>query len=329
MMTAIACAPVDLGAFRFSAVIDWIEVRVTLAGLSQPRHVRARMPVRWGLPYTTAETEDPSRTARSFTFRLQDPAGPAQFMTDVQAIARPGDPPITCDDVQIIAMEIAFDGYHRRHDRAALNTLAERLLWTQSVWASYPRITADPAKIVVTTETGRHEVKTRPDFFGIATVSKARWALAEGFTLNLGHQPGEDREGGDLTQRTYVKMSDSLDGESYRGLPHDKHRARYEATLRGSCLPFATVGQWQRFRFESLARQFFTWRKWRGAPVPPPAAWLAHFPHLGRMAHQLDRARVAQRRGTRPGTEPDAELNRHALNALRRLTRDQMRPPKR
>lgn len=225
-------------------------------------------------------------------------------------------------------MEVALDGYHKRHDRAELNALSERLLWSQSVWASYPRITADTGKVTVTTETGQHLVVTRNGFYGIATASKARWALAEGATLNLGHQPGENREPSNLAQRVYVKTRDTLDGESYRSLPIAQHRARYEATLRGGALPFSTVERWRQFRFETLQREFFNWRRWRGAPPPPPAAWLAHFPHLGRLPHQLDLARHAQRRGTRPNTEPDAELKRHAVNALRRLTRDQGRVPK-
>jgi hypothetical protein len=311
-------------SFRFVSAVDWMEFRVTIANPSQPHHLRNRMPANWGRPYVTAETDDPSGTARTFTFRVQDPRGAEQFMHDVQSLSRPGDRPIVPADVQITAAEITLDGYHV--DRDALTSLAEHLLWNHSTWASYPRITADPGRVVVRTETGKHVVKTLPGFFGLASASKAHWALDEGATLNLGHQPGERPDACDFAQRIYVKTHDSGNGESYRKLPAAQHRARYEVTLRGKHLPFTTIDQWRLFRFETLQREFFNWRRWKGAPLPPAAAWLAQFPHLGRMSHRLEQARVGRRRGNRRGTEPDSELNRCARNALRRLTREQGRP---
>lgn len=288
-------------AFRFEAVVDWVEVRVTLPEPSQPRHVRARMPAHWGLPYVKAETDDPSYTTRVFTFKVQDPNGPSQFMNDVQALVKPGQSPLTESEVEIVGIEIAFDAYSIDHDRAALVDMTEAMLWRQTLWASHPRITSPLGSN------------------GVATTAKARRGIEEGWTHNAGDADGE------LAQRWYLKSYDTQPGEPFIALPIAEHRARSEVTLRGVRRPFTTMAGWRECQFETLRTPYFSWRVGENAAglVDTMPEWVRAFPSLG-LIDGSERRRK-DRRKTRSGTRPDSTLQQAAKNALERLTRQQRR----
>ena len=279
--------------FRFNAVVDWVEVSVTLHAPSQPQHVRARLPPGWGSPYVHANTEAQSRTASTFTFRLQDPVGPDQLMRDVQALARPGDPPITEANISIAGIEIAFDAYSLSECRDDLVEIGAQL---------YQRHTMLPG--------GEREPRiTMPGHFQAAVGARTiRAALDEGWTINAGDQ------GAAFTMRFYVKATDTRNGARHT-LPVPLHRARCELTLTGSRAPFKTVAAWREFRFETLTKHF-SWRI-----DPSPTLLRAAMTRIG----IPEGAKRRTRRKTLRGTIPDSALQAHAKNALRRLTRAQRR----
>lgn len=292
---------VDYADFKFEAFVDWIEVLVKLPALSQPQHVRGRMPSHWHLPYVSAETDDPSRTAAGFTFRVQNPTGPVAFLRDAQSIVQSGQPPLAEHDIEIKAIEVSFDAYSTGQDQAALVQMTEAMIWTQTLMASVPRIcpTFD-----------------RP---GISSKKNIRRALQSGWSINAGDV------GSAFAQRWYVKSKDSLGGDSHAPLPTVEHRARAEVTLRGSRLPFTTLADWRQFRFETLRTPYFSWRLPRESArtmhtLPP---WLEQFKSLGRVEGSA-RGRK-DRRKTKPGTMPNSVLQQKAKNALERLTRLQRR----
>ena len=122
-----------------------------------------------------------------------------------------------------------------------------------------------------------------------------RCALSRGQSLVIGNV------GDAHTQRAYIKEND---------------RARFENTLTGDALPFNTLDQWQRFRFESLA-ELFRWRRfpkaggllgvlrdWFPAIASPPSA----------------KSRQGHRRTNKRGSVADRGLSDAARVALRRLS---------
>lgn len=279
--------------FRFKAVVDWVEISVTLPGPSQPQHVRSRMPASWGEPYVHADTEAQSRTASTFTFRLQDPAGPDQLMREVQAMTRPGDPPIMEADIAVLGVEVAFDAFSLADCRADLVEIAAQC---------YQRHTMLPGG-------GREPRITMPGHFQAAVGARSiRAALDEGWTINAGVQ------GAQFTMRFYIKTTDTVDRQR-QALPVTAHRARCEVTLSGARSPFKTIGEWQAFRFESLTKHF----SWRVDPAPTMLR--SALTQIG----VAEGARRMNRRKTLRGTVPDHALQAHAKNALRRLTRSQSR----
>lgn len=288
--------------FRFKAVVDWIEVRVTLAGPSQPRHVRDRIRQAlpsWGTPpYVTAETENPSRTASAFVFRVQDPANPDRFMQDVQAVARPGDPLLIDLDIEILGIEVAIDAYSVHQNRTALVDMAHHF------FAHHARPPSGPARC--TGPGGHGEIESNPREF--------RRAIAESGTINAGERDSEHRT------RYYVKDYDTLKAGRYEPIPADQHRARMEVTLAGPLAPFATIDGWRNFRFETLAH-WLTLRE-KTTPATPFAGLMqARTPRHGNPDSQPKR--LGHRRMHRTNTKADTEAYELVRNALRGLTRGQ------
>lgn len=292
----------DYSAFRFRAVVDWLEVRVNLSRPTQPQHVRARIAQKlphWGTaPYVRAETEASSRSARSFTLRVQDPRGPDAFMSDIREIARPGDPTITEADITIIGIEVALDAYHLDQDRDALVGLAHHF------HSHHARPPAGPSR--VTGPEGYGEVESNPTGF--------RRALADGYTINAGDRDGEYRA------RYYVKEHDTRDTGRYAPLPVDQRRARMEVTLAGSLVPFVTVEGWRKFPFEKLARRL-TLRQAIAPSTPMGKLLQTRAPRIG--SPDDETVRQSHKRQHRVNTRADNAAYGKARDALRGLTRDQ------
>lgn len=295
--------PHALHGLKLKAVVDWIELKVTLPRSSQPQHVRTRMPASWGLPWVEAMTDDTSRTAIEFKFRLQDPPGPGRFMGEIQSLALPGEPPIGEADVTITGLEIAIDARHPASDPQAL---AQAALHLMRHHAHPPAGPADPEGVAPRiTGPGWAQAPLSP--------ASALRALLQGLTINTGGQ------GADYTTRCYVKRHDTQDGETYAPLPPSRHRARFEITLRGSELPFVTIEGWRRFRFEKLAQRFAL------CSAAPTTAMMALLQNRSLQLGRPDSAgkRTAHRRLRAAGTRRDSQANATIKVALRALTRAQ------
>lgn len=287
---------------RFQAVIDWVDVRVTLAGPSQPRHVRNRIGrslPQWGTPpYVNAITEDTSGTARIFDFRVQNPTSPLQFMLDIQSVRRPGDPELIEDDIQIIGIEVAFDGYTLTQDKAALATLTHHFVMHH----------ARPPE-------GNARITEISHFRAAAAPRDNLNAILNGWSINAGAPDADYRA------RYYLKQHDThFSHGAHAPLPLGQHRARMEITLQRSQLPFNTVDGWRKFKFESLAR-YFTLRQQTMPNSPLGVLMQREIACHGRP--QVAGKQQGHRKSNRVWTKTDTCASEKIRGALRGLTRAQ------
>ena len=223
--------PEALNEFRLVAVVDWVKIRVTLTSPSQFRHVQSRMKDRFGKTYVTACDGDAS--SRRFIFSVQNPSGPDQLIQDLQDLVRPGDPPVTEADVEIIGVEVALDGYIKGSDRARLAAATGHFV---KYLAQRP---AGPPRA------------TSPKRFRVpASARDLLQLIDEGVSINMGAIDA------DFRVRAYLKDYDTVAGDRIK-LDDDQHRARVEVTLSGSQLPFTSIETWRRFRFEKLSAKRF------------------------------------------------------------------------
>lgn len=302
-MTATSASPHPLADYDLRAVVDWAEVRVTLAGPSQFRHVRDRLlaanPHQGKKPFVLGQDEDGSHTATRFVFRVQDVQGPAKLLAEVQAACRPGDPPLTEEDIEVLGIEVALDAYPRTPKaRADLAGAAAHL------WRHHARPPAGTTRICH----DRHgEIAFQPE--------RIRYALAHGWTVNCGDTDAPHRS------RYYLKDYDTRDGDAYAPLPEADHRARAEVTLSGDRVPFTTIAGWRAFRFETLAPLLALRRADTTHSLPPLLALLRDQTRHGRPADPEKQAN--HRRTHRKDTAADTTANERIRAALRALTRQQ------
>ena len=305
-MSATTASPHPLADYDLRVVVDWVSVRVTLAGPSQPRHVRDRMRAvpRWATtpPYAKPCTDDSSGTASSFTFTVQDPPPPAQLLDDLQALRRPGDPPLNDEDIEVLGIEIALDARPRTPEaRADLAGAAAYL------WRHHARPPAGTTRICHAHQHG--EIAFQPE--------RIRQALADGWTVNCGDTDASHRS------RYYVKNYDSRDSIAYAPLPEADHRARAEITLSGDFVPFKSIADWRDYRFEKLA-PLLALRRASATDTPPPL--LALLRDQSRHGRPADPEKQASHRRThRKDTAADTAANERVRAALRALTRQQRR----
>ena len=284
--------------YKFSAVIDWVEVRVTLDQPTQPRHVRARIQAalpHWGTtPFINAVTEDVGCTAKVITFRVQTPTGPAVFLRELQHVAPVGHRPLTSTDMEIIGIEVALDLFHADQDPQALVAACLHMFRHRSrIPAARPRIT---------------EFKHYRIAAHVGDISRA---LADGWSINTPKSAGLS-----YAARYYVKMFDSINGAAYTRLPLHQHRARMESILVGGDLPFTTIEGWREFKFQKLA-PFFALRL--ATPSAPLAALMQD--QLAQLGTPYNQAKVSgHRRQTRRGTMADSAWGERMRVALRGLT---------
>lgn len=291
--------PRALSSYTFKAEVDWMEFEVTLSSASQFRHIQDRMMTVWGKTHF-APLGDPESTRR-FRFRLQNPSGPNQLMHDLQSMVRAGDPPIQECDVRVVGVEVAVDVYIEGGDRASLGEAALYLLRHMAhPPAGHPRITTAGARPV------------EPE-----TIEEALRALIEDpITIHLG------KKGADNVARIYVKTYDTVDGMPYAPLPPEQWRARSERTLRGTEVPFRTIGEWRCFRFDKGLADTFALVKSSATPDTLPALMQARLIQIGRRPDS-PRRRPSDRRSRGPYTRRDSVMNDKIRQALRALTKSQ------
>lgn len=296
-----------LAGYDLRAVVDWVEVRVTFAGLTQPRHIRNRIRQalpHWGKPpYIRADTSASSRTARSFIWRVQDPASPDKLIAEVQMLRRPGDLPITESSIEIVAVEVALDAYPRTAE--AHTRLAHTAL---HLWRYLARPPAGPYRMCRPKHDHRRSEAAPSPAAMLA-------GLSSGHTINWGDETGNHRT------RQYVKTHDTINGASYQELPADHHRARSEITLAGDQVPFRTLADWRSFQFDKLAPWFALRRETDQDDRSPLHRAIRERSPIGRT--DSPKTRTQHRRLTRADTAADTLANERIRAALRGLTRQQ------
>lgn len=291
--------PRALQDFKLKTALDWMEFCVTLQSPSQFRHIQQRMGEVWGK--THFKPVEGFASSRAFTFRLNDPPGPDQFMRDLQSMAMPGDPPITEQDVVVTGIEIALDAYVQGSDRQALAQAVAYLIRHQAnPPAGSPRITAKGLPPI--------EPESIQDVFEAL--------MQGGITINSGPQ------GASWTCRFYLKDYDTINGVPYSALPPEQWRARFENTLKGSEVLFTSIGGWRNHRFEQSLADRFALVIPDSTRGPLIASWQNYLIQLGRRPDSPKR-RPSDRRQRRPFTLRDTHLNDRIRQALRALTRDQ------
>jgi hypothetical protein len=273
-----------LKGFKIKALVDRMRVRVTLQSPSQYRHLQDRSAAAWGKTYFVRQ----DAAGLVWEFWLQDPAGPTQFMIDVQAMRGPNEPPIAENQISITGLEMAIDAYHPSNDIDALVHGALYFLRHRAHLAKdSPRIpmppyfdspilaakwkTAQAAHAVAKAEARRLGTKPPPRLDepsgmspAVESPAHALWALERGLGIHQGKAP--DKETGKcedaVGQHFYVKTTDTVKGgESHAPLPPSEWRARMEDRLQCDesghpLLPFDTIAAWRTFRFASLAERF-------------------------------------------------------------------------
>jgi hypothetical protein len=291
----------SLDRFRVRSVIDWMGFRVTLKSPSQFRHLQQRMLEVWGRIYF--EPDEGAASSHSFTFKLNDPPSPDQFMAELQSMAAPGQPPILDGDVDVIGIEVAIDAYIEGSDREALAWAVTYFLRHQANPPSGPpRITA----------------KDKPPFRPGLSEDVFQAILDGGVTINGGERNSDYRS------RFYLKDYDSFAGTAFAPLPPEQWRARFENTLTGGALPFTTIDGWRSCAFEKALSSRFALVKSVAPEGSLNASMEAHLLQLGRRPDS-QRRRASDRRQRRPYVRRDSTTNDRIRQALRRLTKSQSR----
>lgn len=287
--------PPVLEGFQFKVVIDWIRIEVKLSSPSQFRHVQSRMSSTFGKTYV--KPCEGQASSNVFAFRVQNPQSADQFMEDVQSMRRPHDPPIREEDVRITGIEVSLDAYLAGSDRSRLAAAAFHFMKHQ---AQRPD--------------GNARITQPKHFRAAAHPPDTLQALEAGYSVHVGAKDDDYRV------RAYLKDYDTVDGEQYKPLPPEKHRARFEVVLEGAAVSFTSIDAWRYFRFEKLAPRF-------AMCIPVATDGLAAVTQprmvlLGRAADSPKR-RPSDRRKRSPYTRRDSITNDKIRQALRGLTRAQ------
>lgn len=333
-----------LEGFKIKAVVDRMRVRVTLHNPSQYRHLQDRTAAAWGKTYFVQQ----DAAGLVWEFWVQDPAGPTQFMIDVQAMRGSNEPPIAENQIRITGIEMAIDAYHPSNDIDALVHAALHLFRHRANLANgSPRIPKPPyfdsphlaaewkatqaAHAVAKAEARRlgaeppskldEPPRERP---AVESPSHARRELKRGLGIHQGAAPykktGKCKDA--VGQHFYVKTTDTVKGgESHALLPPSDWRARMEDRLqcddpgKHPPLPFDTIASWRTFRFATLAERFALI-----VPKPPrsPMIALCREQHATQFGH-IPGTFLLDRRQSANYTKRDIVTNDRIRMALKTL----------
>ena len=276
------------GAFRFRAVIDWLELRLVTEKASNFDTLRKRMDV----PYVQAVDKGPGSAATEFLVKIQEPQSWEAVEQRIAKFTR--DHPLA-ESVSVTGIEVALDAYSRSQNREHLVDMVTRLYRHSTKLVSKNRRLA------------RHKHETQT----IVSHRSLRRRIAEGFNIYIGNASEE------VSQHLYLKETDSLDGRTIH-LEPESRRARTEFTLKGKALPWQSLEEWKRHEFTDMA-DFFKYRTLKTCVDPLMEHALMHVDQIGER-----RPRPTKDRRPRfffKATQADAELNALAYSALRELTK--------
>ena len=354
----------ELGAFRVRAVIDWLDLRVETAVVTQTRHVSDLLAAELGRrPHVTDAAGRTHKAGTSFTVRLQEP-DPAMVRQMLAALeARWG----LVDEPAVVGIEVALDWYPPDADDAL--RLQMVALLQRHVFPTGRLVRTERDEPRCFSEAGG--VGRTRRYLGPVQARHRSRACHNGVTVALGPEiwrtleqemhnaPVVDgtvyvgaREA-DAMLRIQNKVTDTRHGGRFRTLEPEGRRARIEVALRGQaleelgltrlealggleCLRKAVFDFWLptvngRFGLHVFDVQVFRrtgvygLEAYRDARWERRKAWRRGVKSEG---GELAKARLAARRGSVSGTRlAFAEMNRRCDDALRRLGKAWRRMP--
>ncbi len=286
----------DYSHFRFSAVVDWIEVEFSTKQTTNAPTIRRKCRIAgWVIPLNPA----PSGAADSFRTRLHGPKGWRDVTAFLHSISAefPFQTPPT-----VTGIEVSFDAKSKNATREELAELTARLYKFSAF---------------VSSRNHRYEGAYRGGVTGISGgFERVKAEIGRGRVIAIGNQ-NNDRAGrwkrDPISQRVYLKTTDN----NGQALPESEHRARIEVTLQDEGLPCRTLREWANFDFTSLTDKF---RFRQIAPRLSDAEQLIA-DRIEQIGERHPRNR--QEGGTRlygKLTSADTTLNKRAKDALQRLT---------
>lgn len=279
---------IDYSRYRFTSVIDWVQVRVKLSRATNFFTIRRH----FGLTYVEGVDEQSSRAATEFKFYVYDVSKWTELQNCLDAIENEygyTQPP------EITGVEITFDAFSKSDDHEELVRMASHYYkYVARPFSKNRRFYLGYKGSAIRSSSIRH----------IDTLSK----FGTGRTASIGCQSADGR-----SQRIYVKITDGK-------LPLNdisEHRARYEVTLYDADCPFRTVQEAMEFKFQSLAK-YFTFRRLKPNLFGIIEIIMKRRAHVG-LVNPIRRKNGGMRNNNRH-TLADSQLNEIAYDCLRNLT---------
>lgn len=238
---------IDLDAYRFEAVVDWIELKFDLTALTQHQHIQAEL--RRHLDrnnYIQTIGASPGGVGATFIVKIQEPKSIAALLDITDTLeARYGlrtRPTIT-------GIEISLDAYSKKQmsrDRELLFGAMQRTIFTsRDIWAKQndrPRSIYGSNREIDDPDEDRKGAKARMHYLCPSPI-KSRHADDQGhLALTKFMAPAIDgtmylgEKDGDVMVRVMDKIIDRQrpDDGVREDLPEHRKRVRVEVTLKGA-----------------------------------------------------------------------------------------------
>ncbi|NVK57339.1 MAG: hypothetical protein HWE26_17180 [Alteromonadaceae bacterium] len=249
----------DLNSYKFKAVIDWVEVMITLGTKSQVQHIQKSLLLSDPRTCYVKEIDGNGRgTSESFRIRFQEPKSMAVIAERLEALAKKH--PFSSAP-QVMQIEVSVDAYSKAGLQSERQMLVGLLMRTFSVDDNLIR-----------------QSQKRPRFaWGTGSVETAFVApkpsgkQAEGFhyLIESYNAPPVDatfyagaRASGALV-RIMDKVKDTQKGGTFTDLPDAEKRARIEVRVPEQWLQsegYTNLDAFKDFSFTQLQGDFFQFR---------------------------------------------------------------------
>lgn len=283
----------DYNNFRFEAVVDFVEVRVTLREPSHVSHIRRLT----GLERVLPVNEGAGGATAIFDLCIYDP----DSYDDVRAVLARLESGRALAFTPVVArLEVALDAYPKRPDEHATLSLADFVVGLTNQH-QYP---AGERRI--------YDKKFREQPFHRNSAVRL---VSEGCVVGIGN-----RDAGHF-QRAYYKTTDK---SGKTKLAPQCCRVRFENNYSGKALPVVDLSELLSFRFESLARTGFSFRLLADDHDNHAikAAEQGYALPVGKLHPRRSKAPNGKAVWRKSGrlTRANTELNEKARQALRNLT---------
>jgi hypothetical protein len=279
----------DVFSWKFKAVVDWMELEFETVSPTNFWSVKRRCGIEDHV--VTPVNEGPGGAATVFRVRLQD----VENVGHLREFARhlKGRLDLAADPVTVGA-EISLDAYRQGASQAELAGVGAYLYKFNTGRCEKARFLGD--------------VGTKGKVEGISHYKVVQSRLQDGRVLYVGDN------GSPGAARCYVKTTNAG-----HDLEPGQWRARLEDILCPEDVPHRNIERWRGFRFESLQKRRFTFRKLKD-DLDPALAWTLNT--MAQIGEKKVRSRLdGSTRLFNTHTVADTELNSRVREALRSLSR--------